>query len=100
MSDQVYSLDQFFGGYLHQDWSDDYGTWQNAVRHFMAEGTDSERSQTVAGIERLLLDILDDEELSRHLYRELGCYYSPRPDAGGPTVRQWLRDVAVLLRGA
>jgi hypothetical protein len=53
---------------------------------------------TAAELDRLLADFPDDAALSHQLYCDLWCEYDPRPDLGGPTVREWLGQIAALLR--
>jgi CdiI immunity protein len=91
-------LSQFLGGYFHQDWGLEANDWQGIVEHYRSEQNLEEREAAASEIDRLLLEPMNTDQLGTYLFRELHCYYLPRPDLGGPDVREWLRQVAVALR--
>jgi hypothetical protein len=91
-------LGQLFGAYMHQDWGYEGKTWQDLVQNFAQSETTVDLSVVAGEIDRLLADFSDDFELRDQVYRVLGCYYDPRSDLGGPTVRKWVAQVAAFLR--
>jgi CdiI immunity protein len=99
MSSPTYPrLAHLFGAFMHQDWDMEGGDWPDLVRNFAQGQPVAELKAAATELDALLADFADDGALSDQLYRELGCYYDPRPDLGGPTVRAWLGQVAGLLR--
>ena len=87
---------QFFGGYLHQDWPEDAGSWEAAVDQFLAGESAEHVRRAVADLERLLDERRNDVELSRAL-DAFGNAYDPTPD--GLSLREWLTRVGVRMRG-
>ena len=89
----------FFGAYFHEDWSLDDPDWKAVLSRFrLTEG--QTRCESVARELRLLLATsASDEALRAIVYRQLGCRYDPRPDRGGPTLREWLQQLVVELDG-
>jgi hypothetical protein len=90
-------ISHMFGAYFHQDWGMEGGDWPDLVRNYAADQT-ADLLDTAGEIDQLLSEFLSDPELDHQLYRELGCYYLPRPDLGGPSVRAWLAQVSGMLR--
>jgi hypothetical protein len=84
-------LDQFLGGYFHQDWPDDAPSWQAVVERYRGENTDAGR--VAQEIVQLIQCHPGDDSLVAELNR-LGCYYWP--EAPG-SYRAWLSEVAVAL---
>jgi hypothetical protein len=91
-------LEQFFGGYLHQDWPEMFGDWTGAVDSYRNDTSAREREEVAADIEELVRTAASDEALSSQLFQEFGCCYDPRPDLGGPSIRAWLGAVVARLR--
>jgi hypothetical protein len=91
-------LGLLFGAYMHQEWGCEGKDWADLVNNFARSETAADLPAIAAEIDRLLIDYSDDNALHDQLYRVLGCYYDPRPDLGGPTVRTWLAQVAAFLR--
>src|SRR3546814_16028480 len=62
------------------------------------------RSQDIAavaaGVEHLARGASSEAELERILLNELGCYYTPRPDLGGPSFHDWLLQVVAELKSS
>ncbi len=78
---------QFLGGYLHQDWPEDYATADEAVRVAIAE-SDAKR---LRGVERELPTLLRlPEDDLRAVLAELCDYYPP---GDGRSWRGWLEEV-------
>lgn len=91
-------LSQFFGGYFHQDWSLDASDWQGVVGLFASGSSPDDVASVAEDIEVLLHSTPSEAELEHKLLEECGCYYTPRPDLGGPSFRQWLSEVCIELR--
>ena len=99
MTESAYPrLRHMFGGYFHQDWGMEGNEWPDLIRNYHADEPLAELDKTADEIGRLLADFPVDAELNQFLWSTLGCYYMPRPDMGGPTVREWLTQVTQFLR--
>ncbi|MCE9526106.1 MAG: hypothetical protein K8R36_08635 [Planctomycetales bacterium] len=83
---------------MHQDWGFEGKDWPDLVRNFVQCESVADQAVIAAEIDRLLTDFPDEDSLRDQVYRVLNCYYDPRPDLGGPTVRDWLTQVAAFLR--
>jgi hypothetical protein len=92
--DEVRTL---FGGYLHQDFAEDYGDVWGAVRQYCAES--SSASIVVAAEQvRELLERFDDEEGLDSITSRLGSSYYP--PGVGQTYRGWMIELERFLRAA
>ena len=89
---------QLFGAYFHQDWDIDAEDWPDVIDQFRRDHTPEYCDETASEIDRLIDEPLNNDDLYQYMWRKLGCEYMPRPDLGGPDVREWLRRVAVALR--
>jgi hypothetical protein len=87
-------LEQFFGGYFHQDWPEDDASWQAVVGRYRAEDTGTNTSRVAEEIEQLIKGYPDDDSLAAKL-NQLGCYYWP---GAKDLYRPWLSEVADSLR--
>jgi hypothetical protein len=87
-----------FGAFFHQDWYTEGNDWPDLVGNFAGGQPQSELDATAAELDRLLRDFPEDAALDQELFDVLGCWYTPRPDLGGPTVRAWLGEIAGFLR--
>lgn len=92
-------LSHLFGAYMHQDWGADGEDWPDLVRNYATDQQRTELELTAAELDRLAGDFPEDTALEYQVFRVLGCEYDPRPDLGGPTVREWLVMIANFLRG-
>ena len=81
------TLYQFFGGYFHQDWNLHGSDWLSVVQFFRAESDPSDVAQTAMDLRTFLALGAPEDELERQLFDQLGCYFTPRPDLGGPSFR-------------
>lgn len=90
------NLGHLLAGYFHQDWSLEASTWEGVVSAYTRDQPEC-AVVTAQDIERLLAEYHDDAQLERFLLGELGSYYFPRPDHGGPDVRRWLEQVRECL---
>jgi hypothetical protein len=92
-------LTHFFSCYFHQDWNIDDADWQSVVRRFRTDTSPDEVRATAKELRALLSSTVSEAELEQHL-DALGCYYTPRPDIGGPLFSQWLAEVCSLLEAS
>jgi hypothetical protein len=83
-------LRQFLGGYFHQDWVVEHGTWEEVVDDFIAESTRHAVLESAAELRDLLAAGLGDSELATVLER-LGC--SVDPAALHLSAGDWLREL-------
>jgi hypothetical protein len=96
MSEHEYRyLRTLLGGYLHQDWRDEFSTPDEAITTFkednpseVVKGACKELDQIIPLVEQL-------QAPERFLYEVLWCYYTPSAD--GLTVSNWLRHVRKKL---
>src|SRR3546814_629626 len=97
---QPESLLQFFGAYFHQDWGVESPDWQGVVAMFIHDSSAQDIAAVAAGVEHLARGASSEAELERILLNELGCYYTPRPDLGGPSFHDWLLQVVAELKSS
>jgi len=89
-------LKNFFGGYFHEDWTEEADTYAGIVAAYLRDASQEEVSQTARSILRLLDCDYDDEALRQLLYPKLGCCVQlPTPD--GMTAKEWLYDIVTIL---
>jgi hypothetical protein len=90
MLDQQYpALWQLLGGYLHQDWQDDYESPSAALRDFVS-GEPSYVVDLPTEIEKVLNSTPDDAALEETLV-DLGSGFLP--SGAGQNPREWLRSL-------
>jgi CdiI immunity protein len=85
------TLCQFFGGYMHQDWRDDYPDEWAALDDFLEDGPDTVEAFTHE-ITELLAEGLQEDELRRTVLDELGS--SSMVEVRGWTYSDWLQAMA------
>ncbi len=90
------ALEQFLGGYFHQDFLLDYGTPDNAIVAFVREESRESVRAVCDELDRLLLLLQQGGEHGDKFLQELGCYYNPAAD--GLTARGWLEQVRKKLQ--
>jgi len=96
MAESTYpKLAVLLGGYLHQDWSLEHKTLDEAIHSFAAEEPPATVAQARREIVAVLQLPLNDNELADLVTDRLGSSYDPRLD--GLTTRDWLADVQRLL---
>lgn len=90
-------LEQFFGGYFHQDCLLDDPDWESVVRRYRNETPKAEVALLAKEIDSLVAEAPSEAELEQHVLEKLGCYYTPRPDLGGPSFSAWLGQISAVL---
>jgi CdiI immunity protein len=85
------ALGQLLGGYLHEDWADDYPDLWHAIDDFV-DGEPEWAPRLRAHVEQVLNQCPTEQEIQQSL-RELGMVYYPQGD-GWNSYRDWLRAVA------
>jgi CdiI immunity protein len=85
-----------FAGYFHQDFDAEYDDWRGAIHAYLAGNSRANIVRTIEQIEYLLENLENDEEV-RHCIEKLGLDY--HPDIGSLTFRDWLVEIASVLRG-
>ena len=75
-------LQRFLSGYLHEDFAEEHGTPEGALRAFVADANDAERRRLRAEAARLL-DIAESETFDelRARLAGLGAKWAPRSRA-------------------
>ena len=96
--DEYPRLFQFFGGYLNQDWSADYDSWQSAVRYFLQSERHDIVVQTALELQDLIARSLPEPEL-RKLLLDLACAYRI-PDQDSLSYAGWIRRISSILSSA
>ncbi len=88
---QLPALEQLFGGYLHEDWADDYADVWQAVDDFVR--SQPSYAPAVRGeVEQVLTECKSEATLEECL-DGLGLVYYP-PGLGWSSYRTWLIAVA------
>lgn len=87
-------LRQLLGGYFHQDWPLDGGSWEEVTDDFIAESTGPSVAATADELRSLLAGQLSDQQLEDTV-DELGG--SVDPSAFDLSAREWLEAVAARL---
>jgi hypothetical protein len=85
------SLLLFFGGYLNQDWPDEYADEWAALDDYLRGNPDS-ASRFCPEAQALLDEHLSEEELSTVLFHDYACGYSAEVD--GWKYRDWLKALS------
>lgn len=88
---RYHSLLQFFGGYLNQDWPDEYADEWAALDEFLRDNPDAAKGFRPE-IQALLDEHLSEEELSKVLFYDLACAYSA--ENLGWKYRDWLKALS------
>jgi hypothetical protein len=89
------NLVQFLGGYFHQDFIDDYGTPDNAIKAFLSENSPETVQAVCRELDEVIPLVEQMDNPNDFLYRVIGCFYYPQAD--GFTVVEWLRHVRQQL---
>jgi hypothetical protein len=90
--DEVRTL---FGGYLHQDFPEDYGGPWEAVRQYCADSSAADMTLAANQIKEILERFPDEKQLSDVSDRLGSEYYPP---GVGQTYRDWFVELERFLR--
>lgn len=91
MIDDFENLKQLFGGYLHQDWPDEFGSDAEAVQAMIEGDTPDTIAAAREELRELLSMQISEQELANIMVNRLGCYFEPA--SVGKTYREWLKGV-------
>jgi hypothetical protein len=97
MKMQYPNLDEFLGGYFHQDWRDDAATANGIVQKYLGEWPIEGIREASNELRRMLESLPAEAELASTA-QGLGCYYNPEGD--GLTYAAWLMNVCQQLEAA
>ncbi|HEX8114297.1 MAG TPA: contact-dependent growth inhibition system immunity protein [Kofleriaceae bacterium] len=91
------TLRHFFAAYFHQDWRREADTPEQVISMYATDVNDLGTIDTlVDGISAFIADHPDEDRLANALFREMGCYHSPK--ALGQSTREWLLHVAKTVK--
>lgn len=90
------NLEQFLGGYFHQDFVLDYGDPDHAIAAFLAEATPESVQAVCSELDQLIPLVEHKDDPEKLLWQVLGCYYYPKAD--GLSVADWLKHVRSKLQ--
>ena len=90
------NLSLLFGGYLHQDWSSEHRSPDEAVRHFVECEPAGTVEAAASELGELLVVDSGDELLLATMLGDAGSYYDPASE--GRSRRGWLADVHRILQ--
>jgi hypothetical protein len=88
---RYFNLFQFFGGYLGQDWPDEYANEWDALDDYLRENPVS-ASRFCPEAQALLDEHLSEEELHRFISYDLACAFAA--EVGGWKYRDWLQALS------
>jgi hypothetical protein len=94
--DNTAAAADFFAAYFHEDWIRDARNPVEVAAQFVRDSSSADVLRVAQGIEEFVARRDSEEVLRLDLFRELGCYYLPSVE--GKSVRQWLGEMARLLR--
>ncbi|MFE9816619.1 contact-dependent growth inhibition system immunity protein [Streptomyces sp. NPDC005773] len=86
-------LNQFLGAYFHQDFSDEYASYKEAIDDYLSGASEHDLDRLLRDITELLTMATTDRYL-KQTASDLGMDVSPPPGVG---LRQWLNDVAEIV---
>jgi contact-dependent growth inhibition (CDI) system CdiI-like immunity protein len=86
------TLWHFFGGYLHEDWRDDYDDEWAAIDGFIADGPPEDPVLFRAEIAQLLTEHSSEEDVRKIVLDDLGSYLLVEVD--GWKYRDWLQALS------
>ena len=95
MSARYYAIQEFFGGYLHEDWDLEGSTTIDVARRFHREADPKDVAAVLAELDLLVREPLSEEELHSRMLTDYSLYYDPWKDE--LTMREWLTQVRAVL---
>lgn len=94
-SERYDRLGTMFGGQLHNDWTSEYGTWENAINFFCERSTSKLLMKLSSDLDAILKGGHDEDALAAIANDE--CYANFYPPGVGMTYRGWLEKVNGIL---
>ena len=100
---QFYNLDQFLGGYFHQDWVYVFDwkgkkpNFEDVVRYYRQEQHPDYLAKVINELQAFLELPLSEDQLKKILSREFYVAYSPH--RFNITIRYWLERILDILEG-
>jgi CdiI immunity protein len=91
------SLFLFFGGYLNEDWPDEYADEWVALDEYLRDNPHS-ASGFSPEVQALLVENASEGELRKVLFDDLGCAYSA--ERAGWKYRDWLQAMSAHVAKA
>ncbi|NMP31718.1 hypothetical protein HII17_09100 [Thalassotalea sp. M1531] len=85
------NLSQFFGGYFHQDFMEEFGSPENAFNAFLSNSSKDLIKHTHKELDSFLALELSESELAESL-GSLYCDYLPSSD--NLTINEWLTKLS------
>ncbi|MCG7897607.1 MAG: contact-dependent growth inhibition system immunity protein [Candidatus Thiodiazotropha weberae] len=85
------ALNYFFKGYFHQDWFAEYGIFENAVRDFC----DNESESRVTSVKIAIDELIAHGDVTEQMIYEFGGYV--KPSALDFTPEEWLTKVVEIM---
>lgn len=86
------TLDYFFGGYMHQDWREDYSDEWSALDAFIAEGPPEDPDLFRAEVAKLLAEHPSDGDVRDILLDDFGA--AAMVENRGWRYRDWLQALS------
>ncbi len=86
-------MQQFFGGYFHQDWDLEADDWEGVVDNYVDDIPDVGRLRALAGEIAALCEKYAEPELEQLMNRTILLDFRPWP----LTHHEWLGEVAARL---
>jgi hypothetical protein len=95
-SEKYAALGTMFGGQLHNDWTTEYGTWENAIDDFCKRANSKLLMKLTGDLDAILKGGHDEDALAAIANDE--CYANFYPPGVGMTYRGWLEKVDDMLK--
>lgn len=88
---QIDALIQMLGGYLHQDWTLQFESEEEAIQAMLNDSEAVRIAEGMRGIDELISGQYSEEEVEDFVYGRIGCYFDPQ--SIGLSYLSWLRRV-------
>ncbi len=97
MTEAHYNLLQFFGGYLNEDWPEEYGSAERAVEKFLSESSLETIASTLKELDEVIQKYESGMLTADFFFTEFGCAYDPKGDGSGVDMLVWLKELRKTL---
>jgi hypothetical protein len=91
MNSEFPELQQFLGGYFHQDFHVEYDSPDDAINAFKTDATPTQKQSVSEELRKVLSLLTSKPELEDTMLARLWCCYVPTSD--GLTPHEWLNHV-------